>query len=384
MKKIVLFGATGSVGTNAIKALMELKNKYEIVCVSLDIENSKNIALLDTIKPKYALYLNNASKSDVDYLKNKYNDIIFLDFNNNYENILRKYKRNYFFNAISSIYGIEPLFCAIKNKYKKIFLANKESLVMAGDLIMDFARKNKVCIIPIDSEHYALRFLLLNNSKNIKKVIITASGGALRDYPIDKISSVKVNDVLKHPTWKMGKEITINSATMVNKVFEVVEAHHLFNIEYDKIEVLINKQSNAHAGVVYKDNRILLNVSKNDMFEPILLALSEPYSYNFETSEIDLTSLTFDKLDYNRYPLFSIGLDAIRKGKLYNTLFTASNQAAVNLFINGKIKYNEIVKIILEVLNNSEEYLLNYKYSIVDIIRLSKFLYNEITSKYKE
>ena len=384
MRRIVVFGATGSVGTNAINALLKLNDKYEIVCVSLDKENNKNISLLDRIKPKYALYLNESKIEDITYLKNKYKDIIFLDFDNNYDLILKKYKKNYFFNSISSIHGIKPLTSAIKYKYKKIFLANKESLVLAGDLILKLAKKNKVDITPIDSEHYALRFLLSKNSKNIKKVLITASGGALRDYPIDKLHNVTLKDVLNHPTWNMGKEITINSATMVNKVFELAEAHYLFNIKYEMIDVLINKESNVHAGIIYKDNRIVLNISKNDMLEPIILALSEPSNYDFKSDEIKLKSLNFLDVDYDRYPLFEIGLKAILKGGLYNTIFTASNQAAVNLFINGKIKYNEISGIIVDKLDNSNNYLKKYKYNISDIIKLSNDLYKEIIESYKE
>lgn len=378
--KLVLFGAGGSVGLQAVEVLSEI-NKYEVVAVSLDVSFKRNTIVLDKTKPEVALY--QESTEQLEELIKEYPNTKFLTYNENYKNILKKYKGNYFFNALPGTIGISPLVEAINNNYKKIFLANKESLVMAGDLIKDLLKNKKTEVIPIDSEHYAILKLYNDNKNNIHKLIITASGGAVKAIPLDKFDKLTKLDILKHPIWNMGNEITVNSATMINKVYEVSEAKFYFNKPINDIEVYISPSGIVHGGVILNDSRILLNLSKPSMIHPIKLALC-----NDDIKDIsyipELTDISFSKVCNNRYPLFNIGIDILNKGLLLPSLLVTANSALVRLFLEDKISFLDISKYLKEILDDSNIYLKDYKYTIEDIIKLNNELYNIIYNKYKK
>ena len=257
-------------------------------------------------------------------------------------------------NALVGSSGLEPTVEAIKKK-RDIALANKETLVIGGELINKLVKKHGVKLIPVDSEHSAI-MQCLNGEDNssIKRIVITASGGSFRNLSRNELQNVTVNDALKHPNWNMGAKITIDSATMMNKGFEVIEAHYLFGVEYDKIETVLHTESVVHSLVEFNDSSIIAHLGNPDMRVPISYALNYPVRTEYSGESLDLIklgSLHFEELSYKRYPLLKIAIDAgISKG-LNPTTLNAANEACVSLFLNGKIKFLDIEEIVSECLN---------------------------------
>jgi 1-deoxy-D-xylulose-5-phosphate reductoisomerase len=257
-------------------------------------------------------------------------------------------------NAVVGSVGLEPTIEAIK-KGRNIALANKETLVIGGEIIKDLLVKYDVKLIPVDSEHSAIMQCLKGESiKTVKRIIITASGGSFRDLSRDDLKKVTVNDALNHPNWKMGSKITIDSATMMNKGFEVIEAHYLFDIDYDKIETVLHKESVVHSLVEFNDTSIIAHLGNPDMRIPINYALNYPDRAEYNGESLDLIkvgALHFEDLSYERYPLLKIAIEAGKNKGLDPTTLNAANEACVSLFLNGKIKFLEIEEIVYECLN---------------------------------
>ena len=253
--------------------------------------------------------------------------------------------------ALVGSVGLIPTVKAIEIG-RNIALANKETLVMAGDIVMELARKHNVTIFPIDSEHSAIyQALVGENHRDIKRLIITASGGSLRSLSRDELHNISLEDALKHPNWQMGAKITIDSSTMMNKGFEVIEAHHLFNLPFEKIDTILHPESLVHSFVEFKDSSLKAQIGVSDMRIPILYALTYPNREEYH-NELSLfgRQLTFDTLSLERYPCLIMAIDAGKKGNIYPTVLNASNEAAVSLFINRKISYLTIEKIVEEAL----------------------------------
>ena len=233
---------------------------------------------------------------------------------------------------------------------------------------MKLAKKNNVNIYPIDSEHSAIWQALRGEDINtVSRIYITASGGAFRDKKRIDLENVTVEDALKHPNWSMGKKITIDCATMMNKGLEIIEAHHLFNIPYNKITPVLHKESIVHALVEYNDSNIKAIMSNPDMKEPILYALNKGNRGVYD-NKLNLTTLHFKKLQFKRFPLVKAAIQAGKKGGIMPTVLTASNEAAVNLFLDGKIKFLDIENIVINELNNTK----NFKPTLDDIIRVDR------------
>lgn len=285
-------------------------------------------------------------------------------------------------NAITGIAGLKPTIWAIENR-KNLMLANKESLVVGGELINRIAVDNGVKIIPIDSEHNAIYRLVKNNKNEVKKLIITASGGSFRNKKRDELSNITVKEALNHPNWSMGKKITIDSATMVNKGLEVIEAHYLFNIDYDRIETIIHPESIIHSMVEYFDNSVGAILYNPSMIIPIQDAILGVYS-NTSVNPLDfskLSSLNFIKMDYDRFPMIKLAYEVGKKGGLYPTVYNASNEAAVDLFLNEKISFLTIEKIIRESVDNFKDNKINY--TLEDIINTDKSIKERIKEVYR-
>ena len=252
-------------------------------------------------------------------------------------------------NSLVGSVGLLPTVKAIEAG-RKILLANKETLVMAGDIISSLAKKHDVSLIPIDSEHSAIfQILLGKNKEDVKRLILTASGGPFRKNKREDLKNVTVNDALNHPNWKMGAKITIDSATMMNKGFEVIEAKYLFDMDLDQIDVIIHPQSIVHSMVEFKDHSILAQLGVSDMRLPIQFALSYPHHETLSLVKPlvleEVGTLEFEKLDDERFPLVKIAKEAVNKGGLYPAVLNASNEAAVNLFLNGKIAFQRLKKL---------------------------------------
>lgn len=276
--------------------------------------------------------------------------------------------------AIVGVAGLVPVYHAILEG-SDILLANKESLVCAGNIMMSLAKERNVKIIPVDSEHNAISQVFDKVQRNsINKIILTASGGPFRGKSKEELKKAKLDDALKHPTWKMGKKITIDSATMFNKGLEVIEAYYLFDMDIDDIEVIVHPQSIIHSMVEYKDGSVLAQLSKPDMKIPILNALYYPnrYSDNFVMNKMDFTkvgSLTFEQVNHDAFPSINYAKDALRKGGGAQVLFNAANEVLVECFLKNQIEFYSIFDTIAYMLSQE----LVYKKELKDIGEIMSF-----------
>ena len=351
MKDLIILGATGSIGTQTLDIVRKYPNEYNVIALSLGRNMENNIKIIDEFKPSFVCV---RTEEDKNILLDKYSNLRVTvgDFGLKEIACYQSENKNVLLVvALVGSIGLIPTVEAIKIG-RNIALANKETLVTAGEIVMDLARKNNVTIFPIDSEHSAIYQILLGeNKEDIKRLIITASGGSFRNYKREELENVTLSDALKHPNWKMGAKITIDSSTMMNKGFEVIEAHHLFNIPYNKISTILHKESIVHSLVEFNDSSIKAQMGNADMHIPILYALSYPKRVEFE-NPLNLLNLnlSFEEMNFGRYPCLKMAYDAAIKGNIFPTILNASNDAAVNLFLEGKIKYLEIEEIIKEEL----------------------------------
>lgn len=356
MKNIYLLGATGSIGTQTIEVLRTLDDSYRLVSISFNnnLETAEKIIL--EFNPKLVCTSN---EFNYNYLKNKYNNIriVFGE-----EGLIEAATCKFYddgedvvINSVVGMIGLVPTIEAIKLE-RTILLANKETLVVGGEIITKLLEEYNSKLLPIDSEHSAILQCLEGRKKEeIKRLIITASGGAFRDYDRNELNDVTIDDALKHPNWLMGKKITVDCATMVNKGLEVIEAHFLFGIPYENIETIIHKESIIHSMVEFRDKTIIAQMGKPDMRVPIQYAITYPDKKDFILDESldlnNLLNLSFKKMNYDRYPLLKLAYDVGKLGGVMPTIFNASNEEAVKLFINKKIKFLEIETIIIDSVN---------------------------------
>ena len=357
MKKILILGSTGSIGTNALELIRNNREKYEVVGIS----GNKNIELLkkqiEEFKPT-SIYVGVEQdalnlKKEYPFIKEVYfgeNGLAELSKNSDYDIILT---------AVSGAIGIDATVEAIKRE-KRIALANKETMVSAGAYINKLLKEyQKAEIVPVDSEHSALFQSLQGFKKeNVKKLIITASGGTFRGKDLAYLENVTVEQALKHPNWSMGKKITIDSSTLVNKGLEVIEAHELFNIDYDDIEVVVHPQSIIHSMVEYVDGSIIAQMGVANMKTPILYAFTYPEKeFNSSINFLDLiknNNLTFEEADRKVFKGIDLAYRAGRTGGTMPTVFNASNEVAVELFMKKKIKFLDIYRIIEDAMNSHQ------------------------------
>ncbi len=373
MKNISILGSTGSIGTQTLDIVRSNPKEFKIV----GLTTNKNIELLKKqiieFKPE-AVAVMDEEKADL--LKEDAD----IDVYSGIDGIIKIATLNEADTVVNSLVGsigVRPTIEAIKSK-KNIALANKETLVAAGQIVMEEVRKNNVSLMPIDSEHSAI-FQCLNgeiynyskyNDKNtminkinfnneinniVNKIIITASGGPFRNYTKEQLEKVAVEDALNHPTWNMGNKITIDSATLMNKGFEVIEAHWLYGIDYENIEVVIHPQSIIHSLVEFKDNSTFAQLSLPNMKIPIQYALSYPKRLPLETKKLNLTeikNLDFEKPNFYLFPCLKYAYDAGNIGGTMPAVLNATNEVAVHSFLDKKIKFNEIPIIIKKMMNS--------------------------------
>jgi len=357
MKKILILGSTGSIGTNALELIRNNKKEYQVVGIS----GNKNIELLkkqiEEFKP-ISIYVGAEQdalnlKKEYPFIKEVYfgeNGLAELSKNSDYDIILT---------AVSGAIGIDATVEAIKRE-KRIALANKETMVSAGIYINKLLKEYpKAEIIPVDSEHSALFQSLQGFRKNnVKKLIITASGGTFRGKDLTYLENVTVEQALKHPNWSMGKKITIDSSTLVNKGLEVIEAHELFNVDYDDIDVIVHPQSIIHSMVEYVDGSIIGQMGVANMKTPILYAFTYPEKeFNSSINFLDLiknNNLTFEEADRKVFKGIDLAYRAGRTGGTMPTVFNASNEVAVELFMKKKIKFLDIYRIIEDAMNSHQ------------------------------
>ncbi|MBI2651058.1 1-deoxy-D-xylulose-5-phosphate reductoisomerase [Candidatus Woesearchaeota archaeon] len=345
MKNISILGSTGSIGTQTLDIIRNNPKEFKAVGLAAN----SNIGLLKKQIDDFnvgAVAVMDREKAEL--LKEKTNINVYSGI----EGIMKiaaLSETDTVVNSLVGSIGIKPTIGAIKNK-KNIALANKETLVAAGSIVMQEAEKNNVKIMPIDSEHSAIFQCIEGKGiEQVKKIIITASGGPFRDYTKEKLKNIKVKDALRHPTWKMGNKITIDSATLMNKGFEVIEAHWLYNIPYEKIEIIVHPQSIIHSLVEFKDNSTLAQLSFPDMRIPIQYALSYPKRLESKAKEMKLAEikeLTFEKPNFELFPCLKYAYDAGIRGGTLPAVLNAANEVAVNNFLEGRIKFIDIPKTI--------------------------------------
>lgn len=344
-KKISIIGSTGSIGTQALEVVEKIQDQFEILALS----GGDNIELLKkqikNFSPKTVCVKSDSAKKE---LESEFSNIKILCGNEGLEEICSDKQNDLIVMAVSGKIGLNPTLCAIKNKID-IALANKETLVMAGDIVMSQARQNDVSIIPIDSEHCAIHQCIKNIS-DVRKLIITASGGPFRNKSLNEIKMATVEQTLAHPKWNMGKKITVDSATLMNKGLEVIEAHHLFDFSYDDIDVIIHPQSIIHSAVEYKDGSVVAQIGLPSMHIPIQYAITYPKrvegiktdSFSF----LDAKRFDFEAPDLEKFPCLKLAYEAGRIGGSATTCLNAANEEAVFAFLDGKIKLYNIYEIV--------------------------------------
>ena len=372
MKKIIILGASGSIGLQAIDICLDHQDKYNIVAISIGerIDILRDILAKIDIKFVCVKNYNKQLVDDYPTIKFYFNDIGLLE-------LLDDCKCNIVINALVGFTGLKPTIRSIENGYN-IALANKETLVVAGAFIKEYLNKYQVDLLPIDSEHSAIfQCLQGNKSKDINKLIITASGGSFLNKTKEELKDVSVESALKHPNWSMGAKITIDSATMINKGFEVIEAYWLFDIDYDHIEVIIHPESIIHSMIEYKDNSIIAQMGVSSMKIPIQYALSYPDRDLCNVDRLDfnkLKSLSFRPIDYDRFPLLAL---AYKAGKLKGNapcILNAANEVCNKAFLDNKISFLDIEKYIFDAFDNIEY--------IKDISLEDIYKYDKITRQY--
>ncbi|WP_448820506.1 1-deoxy-D-xylulose-5-phosphate reductoisomerase [Cetobacterium sp.] len=348
MKNITILGSTGSIGTNALKVIEAKKEKFKVIAMSA----YSNLELFKEQVEKFnPTYLCIGSEKNAKILRELYPEKIICFGDEGLKAMGALEEADIVLTAISGAIGIEATVEAIK-KEKRIALANKETMVAAGEYINKLLQKYpKAEIIPVDSEHSALFQSMQGNRKEeIKNLIITASGGPFRGKSLKELEEVTIEQALKHPNWSMGKKITIDSSTLVNKGLEVIEAHMLFGIGYENIEVLVHPQSIIHSMVEFVDNSIIAQMGAPDMKLPIQYAFTYPKRENSRVLERlslkTLTELTFSQVDNKVFKGVELAFQAGKTGKTMPCVFNSANEVAVELFLEGKIKFLEIYEII--------------------------------------
>lgn len=351
MKYISLLGATGSIGTQTLDIINEHPTEFQLVAMSVgqNIERARKI--ITQFQPELVSV---ANKEDAEELRQEFPKMNFSFGHEGLVEVATYPKATTLVNAVIGSVGLFPTLEAIKAK-KTICIANKETLVTAGHLVMDAARKNNVAILPVDSEHSAIfQALQGEKAKNIEKLIITASGGSFRDKTRAELNNVTVSEALNHPNWSMGAKITIDSATMMNKGLEVIEAHWLFNIPYEKIDVLLHKESIIHSMVEFHDSSVIAQLGTPDMRVPIQYALTYPDRIPLKTAAklnlAEIGQLHFQKMDLERYRCLRFAIEAGKVGGTMPTVLNAANEIAVQAFLDGKITFLEIEDLIEKAL----------------------------------
>ena len=377
MKYLYIAGACGSIGTQTLDIARNHKEDFKVVGMSVGTNLELAYKLIEEFKPEIVTFRKKEDIRQISYNPYvSYGDEGLLELAS-----YSKYENEVFVNALVGVAGLNPTVYAIKAK-KQICLANKETLVVAGDIIKNLLEEYNVDIVPIDSEHSAILQCLTGERKSeVKRLIITASGGSFRNKTREELANVTVTDALNHPNWSMGKKITIDSATMMNKGFEVIEAHYLFDIDYENIDTILHPESIVHSLVEFKDGTIKAQLGVADMHTPINYALYYP-SHKIENERLDLINLNlrFSELSQDRYPCLKYAYQAALKGEMYLCALNASNEAAVYLFLNNHISFLEIERIIENEINKDEYK--NLEYSIESIINTSNEIYDRILKSY--
>ncbi len=372
MKHLSILGSTGSIGTQTLEIVRQFPDEFKVVGLTTNKNSDLLLKQIKEFKPKAVAIMD---KSKVDDLLNFSSCQVYSGIEG-LNKIATLSEADAIVNSLVGSIGIEPTHNAIKNK-KNIALANKETLVAAGSAIMEEARKNKVNLMPIDSEHSAI-FQCLNgeNIKEVNKITITCSGGPFKNYTKQQLENVTIQDALKHPTWDMGSKITIDSSTLMNKGFEIIEAHWLYGINYDNIKIVIHPQSIIHSLVEFHDKSVIAQLGLPDMKIPIQYALTYPKRFLSMQTSLDLAkikNLEFREPDFDMFPCLGYAYEAGKLGGTLPAVMNAANEIAVNSFLGSKIRFLDIPRLIRKMME---------RHSLIKNPTLNEIL--EVDKKVKE
>ena len=383
-KKIAILGSTGSIGKTLLNIIEKDRQNFEIVLLAAN----KNHKLLLKQAKKYNvknLIISNL-KSYKHIIKNKKKLKIKVFNNFNYFNKIFKKKIDYSMSAITGIDGLIPTLKIIKYT-KNIAIANKESIICGWSLIKKELKLNNTFFVPVDSEHFSIWYGLKNNIDQIDRIYLTASGGPFIDMPKNKFKKISVKQALNHPNWKMGKKISIDSATMMNKVFEIIEAKNIFNVNYNQLSILTHPKSYVHAIIKFNNGLIKFIAHDTDMRIPIFNSLySASDLKNMKSSKINLNNLNnlnLNDVEIKKFPLIKILSQIPKKNSLFETILVTANDELVNLFLRGQINFLDISKRLLSIVNSQE--FEKYKFispkNVDQILKLNKYVSLKINPK---
>jgi 1-deoxy-D-xylulose-5-phosphate reductoisomerase len=382
IRNVAVLGSTGSIGRAAIDVLGRMQHSHQVTAISCHSQLQLLEQQIAEVTPAHAIVTQSSNAESQRWLSNT----------NERSPTTKRYVGSDAINAIVTgnevdtvigaivgIAGLESAYEAAKAG-KRLALANKESLVVAGALIMQSAQESGAEVIPVDSEHSAIFQCLQScgRKSELKRIILTASGGPLRDWPIDKLEQATVEDALAHPTWQMGRKITVDSATMMNKALEVIEAKWLFGLEPEQIHVVIHSQSIIHSMVEYCDASVIAQLSPPDMRLPIQYALTYPQRDQASSPAMDWSApmrLDWKPVDPERYPCLQLGYEVAAKGGSCGAVLNAANEACVELFLDRKIKLTDIAKICRSVLNHHH---FSPSPSLTELLQLDRWSRNEV------
>ena len=381
-KNIIILGSTGSIGTQALEVARELNIKVSALSAN------KNIDLLEKqireFKPLKVAVMDKLSAQKLrDNIKDLSTEV--LDGIDGLCELTHIKAADKVLNSLVGMVGLRPTLEAIENG-KDIALANKETLVVGGELVIKRAKEKNVKILPVDSEHSAIFQCLGGNysNKSLKKIILTASGGPFFGKSKEELLNIKKEDALKHPNWSMGAKITIDSATMMNKGFEIIEAMWLFGVKIEDIDVLVHRESIVHSLIEYCDNSVIAQLGLPSMKIPIQYSLTYPERYNSSVKELDLSklmSLSFYNPDYDTFECINICKKAVQIGGTLPAAINGANEEAVKLFLNDKISFLDIQNVLNKVLDKYEK---NNLSNVEDILRADSWARNFVNAYFKE
>ena len=380
-KKIAILGSTGSIGKSLIDIIIKNKKQFEVVLLTA---NKNDKLLLKQAKSLNAKNIIISDKSKFEKIFKKQNKFkVYKDFNS--LNKILNTKIDYIMSAITGIEGLEPTYLSIKHT-KIIAIANKESIICGWNILKKELKKYKTNFVPVDSEHFSMWYALKNIQKeNIENIYLTASGGPLLNTKINNFRNISVSRALKHPNWNMGKKITIDSATMINKVYEVIEAKNLFNTDYKKLNILIHPKSYVHAILKFCNGMIKIIAHDTTMKIPIFNTIYND-NMKIKSEKINLNilnNLNFKKVDRKRYPMIDILKVLPNKQSLFETVIVAANDTLVNLFLKKKIRFTDIQKELFKIIKLKEFVKLkNYSpKNVADILKLNNYVRLKIMKK---
>ena len=353
-KKIAILGSTGSIGKTLIEIIKKDKKKFDVILLTAHKNYKEILKQAKILKVKNLIITNEKSFEEL-----KKRKLVKINIFNNYEtfnNIFKK-KIDYVMSSITGINGLEPTIKIIKHT-KKIAIANKESIICGWHLIKKDLKKYKTVFVPVDSEHFSIFYSLQSNKiSNIDKIYLTASGGPLNNMSKSRFKNIKISDAIKHPNWKMGKKISVDSATMMNKVFEIIEAKKIFNLNYNQLDILVHPTSYVHAITKFKDGMIKIIAHDTNMKIPIFNSLYANQDKHIKTDQVNigkLNFLNFKKVDTNKFPSVKIIKRLQNKETLLETIIVLANDELVNLFLLKMLNFTDIMFFLQKLINMKE------------------------------